>query len=88
MGKHHVIIEGHHCLLHLAFYGLVISSAARRLLSLTGMAAWLGTSHEIGGEPAGGQATKHHDFFFGIFVQTVLETNYNFRYQHIRNRRK
>lgn len=54
MGKHHVIIEGHHCLLHLAFYGLVISSVARRLLSLTGMAAWLGTSHEIGGEPAGG----------------------------------
>ena len=52
MGKHHVIIEGHHCLLHLAFYGLVISSVARRLLSLTGMAAWLGTSHEIGGEPA------------------------------------
>ena len=54
MGKHHVIIEGHHCLLHLAFYGLVISSVACRLLRLTGMAAWLGTSHGIGGEPAGG----------------------------------
>ena len=56
MGKHHVIIEGHHCLLHLAFYGLVISSVARCLLSLTGMAAWLGTSHEIGGEPAHSRA--------------------------------
>ena len=79
MGKHHVIIEGHHCLLHLAFYGLVISSAARRLLSLTGMAAWLGTSHEIGGEPAGGQAaTKHHGFFLGFLSTNSIRDKLQF----------
>ena len=86
MGKHHVIIEGHHCLLHLAFYGLVISSVARRLLSFTGMAAWLGTSHGIGGEqgasrrPLVGQATKHYGCFWGFFVQKVFVTNLNCRY--------